>query len=288
MIDYQALKAWPFEDIEHQYDERDTALYALGLGLGSNPLDEVELSFVYEKSLRALPSMVVVLAYPGFWMKHPGTGIDWVKVVHGEQSIRLYRPLPSTGSVIGRTRVTAIVDKGPGKGALVQIERSVRDKASGALLATVAQLNFCRGDGGFAAGGQPSDPAPAAPPPIPETPPQFVCDRLTRPETALIYRLSGDTNPLHADPAVARAAGFDRPILHGLATFGIAGYAILKMLSDGDPAKLRMLSGRFTTPVFPGETIRTEMWRNGKEVLFRARVVERDIVVLNNGKAEVD
>ena len=287
MIDYRALKEWPFEDIEHQYDERDTALYALGLGLGAHPLDEAELSFVYEQSMRALPTMAVVLGYQGFWMKHPGTGIDWMKVVHGGQSLRLHCPLPPAGTVIGRTRVTAIVDKGAGKGALVQIERSIRDQGSGALLATVEQINFCRGDGGYSAGGQPSDPAPPAPPSMPQWPPHIVCDRRTRPETALIYRLSGDTNPLHADPRVARAAGFERPILHGLATYGIAGYAILKTLCDCNPSRLQALSGRFTAPVFPGETIRTEIWRNGGDVLFRARAVERDVIALNHGKARI-
>jgi acyl dehydratase len=287
MIDYRVLKEWPFGDIEHRYDERDTSLYALGLGIGTNPLDETELSFVYEQSLRALPTMAVVLGYPGFWMKHPRTGIDWIKVVHGEQSIRLHRSLPPAGTVIGRTRVKAIVDKGAAKGALVQIERSIRDQASGALLATVQQINFCRGDGGYSAGGQPSDPAPPAPPSMPQWPPHIVSDRRTRPETALIYRLSGDTNPLHADPRVARAAGFERPILHGLAAYGIAGYAILKTLCEGNPFRLQALSCRFTAPVFPGETIRTEIWRDGGDVLFRARVVERDVIALNHGKAQI-
>jgi acyl dehydratase len=122
---------------------------------------------------------------------------------------------------------------------------------------------------------------------IPERAPDATCDLPTRPETALIYRLSGDPNPLHVDPAVAKAAGFPRPILHGLATFGIAGHAILKRLCGYDPARLSAIAGRFSAPVFPGETIRTEMWRDGTVVCFRARVLERDVIALNNGRAEI-
>src|SRR5207247_8267284 len=144
-----------------------------------------------------------------------------------------------------------------------------------------------RAEGGFTASGQPGD-APAQPlPPVPESEPEAACEIATRPEMALIYRLSGDVNPLHADPAVARAAGFPRPILHGLATYGVAGHAILKTLCGYDPARLTGIAGRFSAPVFPGETIRTEMWRDGSVVSFRPRVVERDVVASNNGRAEL-
>lgn len=223
-------------------------------------------------------------------MKHPDSGIDWVKVVHGEQRIRLHQPLPVSGTVIGRSRIKAIVDKGRGKGAQVLIERDVIDKSSGVLLASVEQLNFCRGDGGFTEDGQPGDPPLAAAPTLPQTQPEFVCDIQSRPESALLYRLNGDPNPLHADPEVARAAGFERPILHGLATYGIAGHAILRSMCGYDPRRLKMLYARFSAPVLPGETIRVEMWAHPEDrsaVLFRARSVERDIVVLNNGVAEL-
>ncbi len=145
------------------------------------------------------------------------------------------------------------------------------------------QTTFCRGDGGF--GGPPREQLPVHP--IPERAPDLVCDLPTRPETALIYRLSADPNPLHAEPAVAKAAGFPRPILHGLATYGVAGHAILKSLCGYDPARLTSIAGRFSAPVFPGETIRTELWRDGTVVSFRARVVERDVVAINNGRAEI-
>ena len=148
---------------------------------------------------------------------------------------------------------------------------------------SLTQTTFCRGDGGFG-GPERAAPAPHA---IPERAPDLVCDLPTRPEMALIYRLSGDVNPLHAEPDFAKAAGFPKPILHGLATFGVAGHALLKSLCGYDPARLTAIAGRFSAPVYPGETIRTEMWRDGNVVSFRARVVERDVIALNNGRAEI-
>jgi acyl dehydratase len=286
-ISYHNLKNWPFEDIEQHYTARDAILYSLGTGYGWDPLDPHELAFVYEKELRVAPTLAAVLGYPGFWAKDPRSGIDWVRMLHGEQTLRIHKPLPDCATVIGRSRIARIVDKGPGKGALLLIERKVTDKASGELLATVEQLNFCRGDGGYSAGGDPSDEAPDAPPPVPERAPEAVCDLPTRPEIAHIYRLSGDFNPLHVDPEVARKAGFERPILHGLATWGVAAHAVLKTMCESDPSRLSLFRARFTAPVYPGETIRTEVWREGSVVNFRARVVGRDVVVLNNGYAEL-
>ena len=280
-IVYDQLKALKIPEVVQTYSEKDCILYALGLGLGQDPANADELRFVYEKDIKVLPTLAVVLGWPGFWARDLDTGIDWVKLVAGEQGLVLHRPLTPRATVIGHTRVTEIIDKGPGKGALVYSERTVTDQASGAKIATVTQTTFCRGDGGF--GG----PAREAPPvhPIPERTPDLVCDLPSRPEAALIYRLSGDPNPLHVDPAVAKAAGFPRPILHGLATFGMAGHALLKSLCGYDPARLTAIAGRYSAPVFPGETIRTEMWRDGAVVSFRARVLERDVIALNNGRA---
>jgi acyl dehydratase len=195
----------------------------------------------------------------------------------------LHAPLPARGTVTSRTRVIEVIDKGPGKGALVISQRKLNDKATGQLHATITQTTFCRGDGGF--GG----PARTAPEPhaLPTRAPDAVCDLVTRPEMALLYRWNADMNPLHADPAIATAAGFPRPILHGLATFGVSGHAILKTMCGYDPARFRSMAVRFSAPVYPGETIRTEMWRDGTIVSFRARVIERDIVVLNNGRTEI-
>jgi len=268
---------------EHSYDAKDCILYALGTGFGQDPTNEDELPFVYEKNLKVVPTMGAVLGYPGFWMRDTSTGIDWLRLVNGEQGVVLHRPLAGQGIVVGKVRIVEVIDKGPGKGALVLSERKVTDKATGEAIATVTQTTFCRGDGGF--GGPPRKaPDPHIPP---AREPDAVCDLGTRPETALIYRLSGDPNPIHVEPAAAKAAGFPRPILHGLASFAVAGHAVLKTFCGYDPANLKAIACRFTAPVFPGETLRTEMWRDGKVVSFRARVVGRDAIAVDNGRAEV-
>lgn len=285
MIDHDALMAREFPVIEQSYSARDTILYALGLGLGGDPLDPAQLRPVYERDpgFCALPSMVNVLGYPGFWAMEPDTGLTWQKILHGEQSFTLHAPLPAEGTVTGRTRITGIVDKGAEKGALIYSEREITDKATGALIATVGGTSFARGDGGFGGPDGPVKPVHA----LPGTSPEATFDHRTQPAQALIYRLSGDLNPLHADPEVARGAGFDAPILHGLSTLGVAAWSITAALAGGEAAALKHLQLRFSAPVFPGETIRTEMWRDGDDVSFRARVVERDVVVLNNGLARL-
>ena len=277
------LLALDIPDIEHTYGPKDCILYALGLGLGQDPMDENELAFVYEKTLKVLPTFPVVQGYSAYSFRRPELGITWTHVVHGEHSVRVHAPIASEGTVVGKTRILDVIDKGEGKGALIYSERKIVDKASGALLATINQTTFCRADGGF--GGAKRD-APA-PHPIPDRAPDMVCDLPTRPEMALIYRLSGDVNPLHVEPAFARAGGYPRPILHGLATFGVAGHALLKSVCGYDPARLTAMAGRFSAPVFPGETIRTEIWRDGNVASYRARVVERDVIAINNGRAEV-
>lgn len=282
-INYDKLMAWPFEDVCHRYTTRDTMLYALGIGLGADPMNEAELRFVYEKNLCVLPTYPVVLGYPGLWIKDPGTGVDWTKLVHGEQGLRIHRLPEAAGEVIGRTRVTGVIDKGESRGALVLTERKITDAVSGELLCTLTSTTFCRADGGF---GGPASSAPVIHV-LPERTPDVTLDRSTDSRAALIYRLSGDYNPLHAEPAMAKTAGFERPILHGLCTFGIAGYALTSVVCDNDPTRLIAMNVRFTSPVYPGETIRTEMWVDGSIVSFRARVVERDVMVLNNGRAEI-
>jgi acyl dehydratase len=175
--------------------------------------------------------------------------------------------------------VTGLVDRGEGKGALLYSERVILDAATGQKLATLEQTTFLRGDGGF---GGPSGPV-KKPAPEPEGAPDMVLDLPTRPEMALLYRLNGDHNPLHSSPAIAAKAGFPRPILHGLATFGLVGRALLRAVCEGDPSRFGRMDCRFSAPVFPGETIRTEIWRNAEGAAFRARAVERDVVVVGNG-----
>lgn len=292
-IDYHRLKARAFPDVRQRVRIHDTMLYALSLGVGNDPLDERALPYVYEGmagGLRALPTMTAVLGYPGFWLRDPESGVDWVQVLHGEQSLRMHAPLPPEGDVVGRNRVTHLVDKGEGRGALIVAERELRS-GDGTLIATLTHSAFCRGDGGFSRlrGGQPSDAPPPAPAQVPlDREPDVVDDLPTRPETALLYRLHADDNPLHAEPAVARAAGFDRPILHGLATYGLAAWSLIRSCAGYDASRLKAIAVRFAAPVFPGETLRTEIWRAGGDKLqFRARVLERDKVVLSHGSAEV-
>ncbi|QYY33996.1 MaoC family dehydratase N-terminal domain-containing protein (plasmid) [Cupriavidus pinatubonensis] len=294
-VSYQHLKQRPFAPVRQRYTERDTMLYALALGLGNNPLDTAALPFVYEGAaggLRTLPSQAVVLGYPGFWAREADTGIDWVKLLHGEQRMRLHRPLPASADIVGHNRITHLTDKGAGKGAIMVTERRL-ETAEGELLATVQQVSFLRGDGGYSEldGGQPSDtPLPALRPTPEDQAPHFTDTQAIRPEAALLYRLMGDFNPLHADPAVAKAAGFERPILHGLASYGLVAHALVRQCAEHDPARLRALDIRFTAPVFPGETLVTEIWRtteNPNHYQLRAKVLERDKVVLSHGWAEI-
>ncbi|MFC4170660.1 MaoC/PaaZ C-terminal domain-containing protein [Microvirga sp. GCM10011540] len=282
-IDPDKLLALRFPEIRQTYGWRDSIVYALGTGFGQDPTDERQLRFVDETRLKAVPTMANVLAYPGFWMRDLDTGIDWVKVVHGEHAMRLHRPLPAQGEVVGRTRIVDLVDKGPGKGALVYAERIVTDAATGEKLATLLQTVFCRGDGGF--GGKSE--ALRTPHPVPDRSPDASIDMPTHPQMALIYRLSGDLNPLHANPAIARKAGYDRPILHGLATYGVAGHGLMAALCDYEPERFLAIEGRFSAPVFPGETITIDIWREEPgRAAFRARVAARDAVVFNNGRFE--
>lgn len=282
-MDYDTILNWKIEERTHTYSERDTILYALGVGYGADPMDCGQLRFVYEKELQAAPTQAVVLGYPGFWMGDPATGINAVRLVHGEQGLQIHKPLPVAGTVVGESRVTGINDKGADKGALVYSERKVFDQANGDLLATLTSTTFCRGDGGC--GG--NDPAPYVPHTVPERPADLSCDLPLVEQAALIYRLSGDYNPLHADPEVAEKAGFERPILHGLATMGVAGHAILKSCCDYDASRLKLMRLRFSAPVYPGELLRTEMWRDGDQVSFRCLVPKRKQVVLSNGLATV-
>ncbi|WP_167670950.1 MaoC/PaaZ C-terminal domain-containing protein [Allopusillimonas ginsengisoli] len=285
----ERLLSRQFPAIEHSYTRRDTALYALGLGLGADPVDQRQLRYVYEgidgQSLSAMPTMANVLAYPGFWARDPDTGIDWKRLVHAEQEIILHAPLPACGSVVGQNRVSGLWDRGEKKGALLQQERKIRDAGNNSLLATVTQLSLLRGDGNFGPGG--SEGAPPVAHPIPERAPDAVCDLPTLSQAALVYRLSGDLNPLHADPQVASAAGFDRPILHGMATMGIAAHAVIRQLLDYDAARITRMRVRFTAVVYPGDTLRTEIWKDGNHISLRTIALERQAVVLNNCHIEL-
>ncbi|MDA7419207.1 MaoC/PaaZ C-terminal domain-containing protein [Xenophilus arseniciresistens] len=286
MIDYEKTKAWRSGPVRHAYTERDSILYALGIGFGADPLAQEELGFVYEKKLQAVPTMAAVLASPGFWMRdNKELGIDFLKLVHGEQGVTIHSPLPAAATVLGESRVTRVVDKGEGKGAVMHVEKTLTDEADGRLLATVEMVLFLRGDGGFSrqgGGDEPAAPAPA----LPDAAPDLRVELPTRADAAVLYRLSGDLNPLHIDPAVAAKAGFSRPILHGLATYGNACRMVLAQCCGHDASRLRSIRARLSAPVYPGETLVLEGWRLGGDALaFRATVKEREVQVLANGLA---
>ncbi|MFP6558946.1 MaoC/PaaZ C-terminal domain-containing protein [Paraburkholderia sp. B3] len=281
-IDYATLKAWPFTDVRQHYTPRDTILYALGVGAGRgcDAPDSAALRYVYEEALRAIPAMAVVLGYPGFWLRDPASGIDWRAVLHVEQDVVLHRPLASSGTVIGRNRVEEVYDRGPGRGAVMITCRELVDADSDAPIASLRCTEFCRGEGGF-----------GGPPPLPRQldtmPSRSPDDELTLhvdERAALIYRLCGDDNPLHVDAAVARSVGLDRPILHGLCTFGMATYALMRCLFPDDTGTVRRIKTRLTSPVFPGERLCVDVWREGEgDARFRVRAPERGVIVMDSG-----
>ena len=201
-------------------------------------------------------------------------------VVHGEQRLTVHKPLPAYADVVYDERIVGAWDKGKDKGALIVSEKAIREKKTGDKLCTVSATIFARGDGGF---GGPKEGAPE-PHPIPDRAPDLVHEADTRPDQAFLYALSGDRNPLHRDPKIAKMAGFPRPILHGLCTYGTACRSILTAACAYDPARIVGFDARFSAPVFPGETIATDMWIDGQIVSFRSRVKERDVICINNGK----
>ena len=282
MFDYEKILNWPFEPVVQSYTKKDTMLYALGLGFGQNPTDANELQYVYEKDLLTFPTMAVVMGHPGSWLSDPESGIDMTKVLHGEQALQIHKPMPIEGTIVAETKVLEVIDKGAEKGAVIIIERKLFEQNSHELYCTQHSTIMARGNGGFG-GPVTSIPKPHA---LPERQGDKIVEILTSTQAALLYRLSGDYNPLHADPELAKKVGFDAPILHGLASFGIAARAVLQACDITNPDKLSFISLRFSKPVYPGETISTEVWRDKDVVSFRSIVTERDVVVLNNGKVE--
>ncbi len=263
------------------WTDREAMLYALGIGMGADPLNERELAFVNEGTLEPRPLKVVpTFASVAAWGESPGSmDINWLMVVDGERDITFHQPLPAAANITADSRVVGVFDKGKDKGAVILRDTVLRD-AQGGKLATLRASRFARGDGGF---GGPSEGQPK-PHEVPVRAPDRSVDIPTRPDQALLYRLCGDRNPLHSDPAFARRAGFPRPILHGMCTYGLTCRAVLQTYADYDPAAFRRHAARFSAPVFPGETVTVDLWRDGDVISFEARVRERDATVIRNGK----
>lgn len=285
-IDYEDMMQSGATGLVSSYDEKDVMLYALGVGFGRDPLDEKELPFVYENNgLKVVPTFASVIsrgeAPPSQQCMPQKSSINFMMVVDGERRITVHKPLPPRCEVVSDERYIDILDKGEGKGAVLIQERVTREKSTGDRLFTIVSSIFARGDGGF--GGKPQG-GPALHE-IPERAPDLVKECDTRPDQAFLYALSGDRNPLHRDPNVAKMVGWPRPILHGLCSYGTACRAVLSTLAGYDPARITQFDVRFSKPVFPGETLVVEMWQDGAMVSYRASVKERPgTVVLNNGR----
>ncbi len=264
----------------YAYSDREVMLYACGIGMGADPLNEQELAFVNEASLAERPLKVVpTFASVAAWGAGPGDmKLNMLMLVDGERDIRFHQKLPVAARITADSRVTGVWDKGADKGAVIQTETVLRDD-SGAALATLVASRFARGDGGF---GGPSDGQPA-PHAVPSRAPDLRVEIATRPDQALLYRLCGDRNPLHSDPEFARRAGFPRPILHGMCSYGITCRAVLQTYADYDPAAFKRHAARFSAPVFPGETVSVALWKDGDVVSFEAAVKERGVTVIRNG-----
>ena len=279
-IEYPKILELKRSGMEFSWTDRETMLYALGIGMGADPMDTNELPFVYEGDLKAVPTLASVVA----WGAQPGNmSINFMMVVDGERTITFHKPMPGAGNIVAESRVVGAWDKGAGKGAVISTETVLREKASGEKLATLLGSLFARGDGGF---GGPSEGQPA-PHQVPSRAPDRSVDIATRPDQALIYRLSGDRNPLHADPAFAKMAGFPRPILHGMCTYGVTCRAVLQTYAEYDPTRFKSHGARFSAPVFPGETVTVDLWKDANVISFEARVKARNVTVIKNGRTEL-
>ncbi len=290
LIDVDRALGYEYPDVRTSYDERDLALYALAVGAARDPLDAAGLGLVYERhgeGFKPLPTYAVVPALAAIFKlaeegkTAPGLNFGLDRVLHGEQALELFGPLPPKAKLTHRAKVKAIYDKG--KNAVVVTETRTFDDA-GRELARNETTTVVRGAGGWGGDRGPAAEAAGAP----ERAPDQSREDATAPNQALLYRLTGDWNPLHADPAFAQAFGFDKPILHGLCTYGFAGRHLVEAFApQRDPRYLKSIRARFADSVFPGETLVTEMWQDGeRRVRFQVRAKERDKVVLTGGHAE--
>lgn len=278
-LDYEKLMATEVVDLPLSYNDAEAILYALSIGMGRDPVDLKELPYVYEQgaAFKTVPTLASVLVPDMF---PPGLGWDFSQVLHSEQRMTLYRPLPPKAELLINKRVVGAYDWGVKKGALILFEAEGRLASDDTVLFNLGCTVMARGDGGF---GGPSGTGPR-PHRAPRRDPDLSCDIQTREDQALLFRLTGDRNPLHADPAVAASAGFNVPILHGMCTYGIACRAILKTICDYDFTLIESFEARFTAPVLPGDVITTDMWQDGNVISFRCTVKDRDVIVLRNGK----
>jgi acyl dehydratase len=287
MLNQERLLAWPFRDVQCAYSEKDAIMYALCVGLGSDPIDRDHIRYVYEKDLVAFPTLPNVLGMydDDDFLADPEVGIDLSQMLHTEIGLTLHSAVPPTGTVVSRISIDGLIDRGEGRGAILDFSRQIRGAESRDLIATERGSFYLRGNGGFGGseGSRPRLPA------VPDRPPDVTCDLQTTRQTALFFRLFGDRNPIHADPDVAASAGFAAPILHGACTFGIAAHGVVKGLLDYRGERLRHITARFSAPVIPGDVLSVQLWNaEPGRARFRVVVHERDAVVVDNGLAEYE
>ena len=280
-INYESLMAIRLQDIPISYTERDAMLYALGIGLGQDPAEPREIAYVYERhGPSTLPSFASMLL-PDDLLADAGCNVD--KMLHRTQSIELFRPLPGAGEFLLNQKIASLYDHGAKRGAEVEIESEMRRRSDDVVVCVLSSRMILRADGGF------DGPSPGVRSrhKLPNRDPDMICELPTRPNQALLFRLSGDYNALHVDADFARETGFDAPILHGRCTYGIACHAILKTVCEYDFTLIRAFDVRFSSPVFPGDVITTEIWQDGDIVSFRCRVEARNATVINNGRCQL-
>ena len=277
-VTIEQLQAIRAEAARFSYSDRESFLYALSVGFGRDPLNPNELPYVCENEdvIRTVPTMATVLTQFSALRE---SGIDYSKVLHAEQRLKVFRPLPAAATIVADYGVTAVVDKGPEKGALIFVETRVRNADDGQPLYTAGATIMARGDGGIGSVGDAPDALPSAPARAPDQ----VVSFQTLPGQALLYRLNGDRNPLHSNPAMALRGGFSQPILHGLCTYGVACKTIIASICGYDHARIEQFDVRFTSPVYPGEQLDIDIWNEGTSVMFRCRAPARDVIALNNG-----
>jgi len=280
-IAYEHVMAMKNIGQQYQWSDRDVMLYACGIGLGGDPLNAWELPFVNETFLDGRELKVVpTFASTAVWGASPGDiRLHHSLVLDGERDIIFHRPMPVAARVTADSTMLEVLDKGVDKGAVVTHQTVIRDEYGGAL-ATLIMTRVARGDGGFGGpvrGGR-------SPHQVPARVPDRSIDIETSPNQALLYRLNGDRNALHSDPEYARKAGFERPILHGMCTYGITCRGVLQTYADYDPSAFRQHTARFSAPVVPGDTVTMHLWQDGPIVSFEAIVKERGVTVIRNGR----
>lgn len=283
-LSYDQLSALKNLGQKYSYSDREVMLYAYGIGLGGDPMDEKELAFVNEayftdRPLKVVPTFASVAA----WGSGPGEmHLNKVMVVDGERDITFHKPMPVAANITADSSVLGVFDKGKDKGLVIRHQTVLKDE-KGAPLATLVASRFARGDGGI---GGPSEGQPE-PHQVPSRAPDRSIDITTRPDQALVYRLCGDRNPLHSDPEFAKRAGFPRPILHGMCTYGITCRGVLQTYADYDASAFKRHAVRFSSPVYPGETVSMDLWKDGNVISFEAKVKARGVTVIKNGRTEL-